>query len=29
LLSERTGKPDALFAVAEDAVAYALAALVA
>jgi uncharacterized membrane protein len=28
LLSERTGKPDALFAVAEDAVAYALAALV-
>ncbi len=29
LLSERTGKPDAVFAVAEDAVAYALAALVA
>jgi uncharacterized membrane protein len=28
-LAERTGRPDAVFAVAEDALAYALAALVA
>ena len=29
LLTERTGRPDAVFAVAEDALAYGLAALVA